>query len=423
MNNIAIRVDNLGKRYNLAAAQDRNDTLRDAFMGLFGRLRQQSKAMTKNPPFWALKDVSFDVKPGEVVGIIGQNGAGKSTLLKVLSRITEPTLGEVEVYGRIGSLLEVGTGFHPELSGRENVYMSGALLGMRRAEIEHKFDEIVAFSGVEKFIDMPIKRYSSGMNVRLGFAVAAHLEPEILLVDEVLAVGDAAFQRRCLGKMEDVAKEGRTVLFVSHNMIALQSLCQRAIWLHQGQVRESGPTAPVVANYLKQTTDSANLTHQIWLDSAVAPGNDMVHLHSVRIETMDDSPLITMQTPLQVTIEYWNHVPGMQLHTTLHVLTEQGIVAFSTFPTLDPTQEIATGLYRATCQIPGDLLNSGTHVVNLLIVKERSSTAYRHDRALVFEVVDTNVRDGAWYGREPGALHPVLPWSTELVQGQVVNIE
>ena len=253
MTDIAIRVDNLSKRYRIGQREPYK-TLRDAvtnfFRGPFQRRPSRSEFI------WALKDVSFEVKRGEVVGIIGRNGAGKTTLLKVLSRITKPTRGYGEVHGRVGSLLEVGTGFHPELTGRENIYLNGAILGMKRAEIDKKFDEIVNFAEIEKFIDTPVKRYSSGMFVRLAFAVAAHLEPEILLVDEVLAVGDAAFQKKCLGKMGDVAKEGRTVLFVSHNVGAVATLCSRGILLEGGKIKSVGPVKEVVDCYLMAAIDS-----------------------------------------------------------------------------------------------------------------------------------------------------------------------
>jgi lipopolysaccharide transport system ATP-binding protein len=259
MSDIAIRIEDLSKEYRIGAKQEGYKTLRDtlanAFVAPFRRagnlLRGQATAAAElNGTIWALKDISFDVKRGEVVGIIGRNGAGKSTLLKMLSRTTEPTAGYAEIHGRVGSLLEVGIGFHPELTGRENIYLNGAILGMRRAEIERKFDEIIAFAEVEKFIDTPVKHYSSGMYLRLAFAVAAHLEPEILLVDEVLAVGDASFQKKCLGKMGDVAKQGRTVLFVSHNMPAVSSLCHRTIWLDSGQMRQVGPTNSVISDYM-----------------------------------------------------------------------------------------------------------------------------------------------------------------------------
>ncbi|MBN2145997.1 MAG: ABC transporter ATP-binding protein [Anaerolineales bacterium] len=256
MDDVAIRVENLSKRYQLGHAQQRHDTLRDQLVaGLkapIQRLRVGRSAAQADDTLWALKDVSFDVKRGEVVGIIGRNGAGKSTLLKILSRITEPTSGRAVINGRVGSLLEVGTGFHPELTGRENIYLNGAILGMRRAEIDRKFDEIVAFSEIEKFLDTPVKRYSSGMYVRLAFAVAAHLEPEILLVDEVLAVGDAAFQNKCLGKMANVARSGRTVFFVSHNMNAIQKICDRGVLLGNGKVIADEKAKRVVELYLEQ---------------------------------------------------------------------------------------------------------------------------------------------------------------------------
>ena len=250
MSDIAIKADGLSKHYRLGAASRQHNTLRDHLMHrLRGLTRWGGDPPESNPSFWALKDVSFEVKRGEVLGIVGHNGAGKSTLLKILSRITQPTTGTADIYGRVSSLLEVGTGFHSELSGRENIYLNAAMLGMRRGEVRRKFDEIVAFSGVEAFIDTPVKRYSSGMYVRLAFAVAAHLEPEILIVDEVLAVGDASFQQKCLGKMEEVSRSGRTVLIVSHNMTVIEGLCERAILLEKGRVAKIGNTHEVVEGY------------------------------------------------------------------------------------------------------------------------------------------------------------------------------
>jgi lipopolysaccharide transport system ATP-binding protein len=254
MSNIAIRTENLSKRYQIAV-RNHHDTLRDQLMGgLKALFSRNGAAAEHNDTFWALKDVSLEIKQGEVIGIIGRNGAGKSTLLKVLSRITEPTAGFADIHGRVGSLLEVGTGFHGELSGRENIYLNGAILGMKKAEIDRKFDEIVDFSGVERFMDTPVKRYSSGMYVRLAFAVAAHLEPEILIIDEVLAVGDAAFQKKCLAKVEDVAKGGRTVLFVSHNMAAIQGLCSKCFLLSNGQLVAEGTPQSVVEQYLSDAS-------------------------------------------------------------------------------------------------------------------------------------------------------------------------
>ena len=254
MNDIAIRVEGLGKQYRLGAEKERYSTFGDQIRKWVSlrRLLIRRTRDEKRPPFWALKDVSFEVKRGEVLGIIGRNGAGKSTLLKILSRITEPTEGAIDIHGRVGSLLEVGTGFHPELTGRENIYLNGAILGMRRAEVVRKFDEIVAFAEVEKFIDTPVKHYSSGMYTRLAFAVAAHLEPDILIVDEVLAVGDAQFQKKCLGKMGEVSKGGRTVLFVSHNMAVLQAICSRVVLLDRGNIACDGETHAVIRRYLER---------------------------------------------------------------------------------------------------------------------------------------------------------------------------
>ena len=255
MNDIAIRVENLSKQYKIGV-RNRHDTLRDLLMGgLKSMFSRNGAAPERNDTFWALRGISFEIKQGEVAGIIGRNGAGKSTLLKILSRITEPTEGEAKIHGRVASLLEVGTGFHSELTGRENIYLNGSILGMKRAEIDHKFDEIVAFSEVERFIDTPVKRYSSGMYVRLAFAVAAHLEPEILIVDEVLAVGDIAFQKKCLGKMDAVAREGRTVLFVSHNMATMQALCQRLFLLEDGKVKLNGEPHAVISHYVSELSD------------------------------------------------------------------------------------------------------------------------------------------------------------------------
>ncbi|MCX7841001.1 MAG: ABC transporter ATP-binding protein, partial [Anaerolineae bacterium] len=271
MTDIAIRVEHLSKRYYIGKVQKRHDTLRDAISDFRFRISDWlSRAVTHHSPLatrnsdtiWALRDVSFEVKRGEVIGIIGRNGAGKSTLLKILSRITEPTEGRAIINGRVGSLLEVGTGFHPELTGRENIYLNGAILGMKKAEIDRKFDEIVAFAEVEKFLDTPVKHYSSGMYVRLAFAVAAHLEPEILLVDEVLAVGDAAFQKKCLGKMGDVAREGRTVLFVSHNMAAIQQLCSKAVLLQSGVLRSWGTVRQVIEMYLADNSQVPDIIQE-----------------------------------------------------------------------------------------------------------------------------------------------------------------
>ena len=376
MSDIALRVDHLSKLYHLGALQQRHDTLRDALVSTFKRpalsLSKGANVQTaeRSEDLWALRDVSFEVQQGEVLGIIGRNGAGKSTLLKILSRITEPTSGRAEIHGRIASLLEVGTGFHPELTGRENIYLNGAILGMHRVEIERKFDEIVAFAEIERFLDTPVKRYSSGMYVRLAFAVAAHLEPEILLVDEVLAVGDVQFQKKCLGKMGDVAKEGRTVLFVSHNMVAVQTLCQRAFWLDTGQLKAQGAVNEIVTAYLRAGFGEDGTNERVWPEMTTAPGNETVRLHRIAVQPEAGKPgdMITMQTPLRIEVQYWNLLPAVHLHATLHVFNDQGIIAFTTGSLgVDPDPalhvEPPTGLFRSVCHIPGNLLNSGFHGV------------------------------------------------------------
>jgi lipopolysaccharide transport system ATP-binding protein len=425
MADIAIRVSNLSKLYRIGARQQRHDTLRDSIAAMFEapkRWFSRNGQAEREDTIWALKDVSFEVKHGEVVGIIGRNGAGKSTLLKILSRITKPTEGSVEIHGRVGSLLEVGTGFHPELTGRENIYLNGAILGMKRAEIDRKFDEIVAFAEIEKFLDTPVKRYSSGMYVRLAFAVAAHLEPEILIVDEVLAVGDAQFQKKCLGKMGDVAKEGRTVLFVSHNMGALQTLCDRAYWLDAGQMNADGLVNEVVTKYLRSGLAEDDASERVWPDIATAPGNDTVRLRRFAVMPEDGKPgdVITMQTPLRIEVEYWNLLPAIHLHATLHVYNDQGIIAFTTGAGVEPDPVLhvqpPTGLFRSVCHIPGNLLNSGFHRIALLLIRGNMAATYRLDEAIGVEVIDNRERKFAWFGREPGVLCPPIDWSTQLLQ-------
>ncbi len=310
MSDIAIRVENLGKQYRIGSSQAAYRTLRetlvDAVQAPFqraGRLLQgqASGAANLDETIWALKDVSFEVKQGEVVGIIGRNGAGKSTLLKILSRITEPTTGRAEIHGRVGSLLEVGTGFHPELTGRENIYLNGAILGMTRTEIERKFDEIVAFAEVEKFLDTPVKRYSSGMYVRLAFAVAAHLEPEILLVDEVLAVGDAAFQKKCLGKMGDVAQEGRTVLFVSHNMATVESLCGTTFLLNEGHIIKRGRTSDIIEAYMNNVGSHETVSLDVRKDRK---GDGSIRLTSINIDSGQHKPSIRCGDKLHIRLTF-----------------------------------------------------------------------------------------------------------------------
>ena len=408
-----IEVRGIGKRYRLGAAGDRQysyKSLRDILAEVPRKLFRRHEA--KAPPtFWALKDISFDVAEGEVVGLIGRNGAGKSTFLKVLSRVTDPTEGRILLHGRIGSLLEVGTGFHPELTGRENIFLNGAILGMRRAEIVRHFDAIVAFAEVEKFIDTPVKHYSSGMYLRLAFAVAAHLEPEILLVDEVLAVGDAAFQKKCLGKMADISQQGRTVVFVSHNMTALRSLCTRAVWLNEGKVMEDGPAGAVVDHYLQNNATSK--LESRWDDPATAPGDHRARLHLVRVNVKSaDTDQIKVSTPLEIEFQYWNFVPDAVLNVSIFLYTLEELCVFNITSEADPRP---AGLIRHTVRIPGDFLNTGAYYLNFMLVVDTSKAIFTQKNVVAFEV-EEGEREGNWYGRVPGAVRPKLQWSAAVVQ-------
>jgi len=381
MTDLAIRVENLGKMYRIGRAQQRHDTLRDALVAGLRAPWQRLAAAIHRPPggqgrpttnddtIWALRDVSFEVQRGEVVGIIGRNGAGKSTLLKILSRITEPTTGRAEIHGRVGSLLEVGTGFHPELTGRENIYLNGAILGMRRQEIEEKFDEIVAFAEIEKFLDTPVKRYSSGMYVRLAFAVAAHLEPEILLVDEVLAVGDTAFQRKCLGKMSGVARAGRTVLFVSHNMVAIQSLCQSVLLLQGGVMAAIGQPSQMIDIYLDEREQ---LAHAGLRERQDRSGSGAIRIKSVSVEPISEwsSTHIYPGCPVRFVLEYVarESVVRPSFHVGIYNRLGISILHFSSRMT-GYVLERAEGVGRAICEVPRLPLPPGHYVLNLSVVQ------------------------------------------------------
>jgi lipopolysaccharide transport system ATP-binding protein len=416
MSDAIISVVNLGKKYALLHQEERahyktlRETLVKSAASLFRRRNELERARTREE-FWALKNISFDVERGKVLGIIGRNGAGKSTLLKILSRITTPSEGRVTLRGRVASLLEVGTGFHPELTGRENIFLNGSILSMSHAEIRRKFDEIVNFAGVEKFLDTPVKRYSSGMYVRLAFAVAAHLEPEILVVDEVLAVGDAEFQKKSMSKMQDVASStGRTVLFVSHNMIAVRSLCEQAVFLERGRLKHAGPADAVVASYLSESMES-NPT-PIWDNPATAPGNSIIRIRSISISDANDPKCIflSMQTEIQIETEYTMFATKVLLHITYHLLNDQGITVLTTY---SKPQVHSAGNYRAVCRIPRNLLNSGGYSLKLIIVQNENLAIYEKQDLASFNVEDTAQRDTAYMGREPGIVQPILEWSTE----------
>lgn len=422
MSDIAIRVENLSKRYRIGAQQEPYKALRDmltnAIRAPFRRFGS-TKHSSDNSTIWALKDICFEVRQGEVVGIIGRNGAGKSSLLKILSRVTIPTEGYAELHGRIGSLLEVGTGFHPELTGRENIYVNGAILGMKKIEIDRKFDEIVAFAEIEKFLDTPVKRYSSGMYVRLAFAVAAHLEPEILLVDEVLAVGDASFQKKCLGKMNDVAREGRTVLFVSHNMNAINLFCPRAILLVQGHAVRDGISSSVVTEYLMGSHESHG--ERVWSDPHTAPGNDRVRLHAVRI--ISDGQVtgdVEIQKEVFVEVEFWNFKPGALLSPSIHLLDKTGnpVLCSVNYPAAGLPQDewfdrpYPAGLFRTRCILPGNFLNEGRYGISAFI-----RTNVSNQEAMVLEAVWFTVHDTSATHREAGSwggvVRPPLAWQTQ----------
>ncbi len=422
-----IKVENLSKAYQLG----------DFGTGTISRdlERYWAKLRGKEDPFlkvgeindrsvkgesdivWSLKDLNFDIEQGDAVGIIGRNGAGKSTLLKVLSRVTSPTTGSVKVKGRIASLLEVGTGFHPELTGKENIYLNGAILGMRKAEIKRKFDEIVDFAGVERYIDTPVKRYSSGMYVRLAFAVAAHLEAEILIVDEVLAVGDAEFQKKCLGKMGDVSKgEGRTVLFVSHNMDSIRRLCSKSILLNSGLIRSRGLSEDVIKDYLN---NEAKLSSCIeYADTAVAPGNNLVRLLRSEVVDSDSVNQINFKISDKIGIKMTFCVlqETSDLIMGFNLFNQSDVHILSSHDTVNTTKKYQKGIYSTVVWLPANLLSEGTHYCGIAAMSYKPFTVHFHDiNKFVFNVQDLQIQTGdssrgIYTGHIPGAVRPKLTW-------------
>lgn len=362
--------------------------------------------------FMALKDISFQVRQGETWGIVGANGSGKSTLLKIISRIIQPTSGYVRGRGTIGSLLEVGTGFHPELSGRENIYISGYLLGMKKAQVQQQFDEIVAFSGLEKFIDTPVKRYSSGMYVRLAFAVAAHLDADILIMDEVLAVGDIEFQKKCLNKMQQVANDTqRTILFVSHNMQAVNHLCRNAVWLQQGSMMAMGDTSDVVEKYTGSLQQHKLFTS--WDDVTDAPGNEYVRILSMELipALSSANSVIDIRTPLTVKFTICNQQENVLLNAGLHLFNYAGECIFDV---ASPPVMCKAGTVQGECFIPGNFLNDGAYYFSLIIVQDTSIPLFYYEAGLHFEVADFR-ENTTWFGKWKGAVRPQFPFRFEPV--------
>jgi lipopolysaccharide transport system ATP-binding protein len=431
MPDFILRAEGLGKKYTIGHQTEHEGytALRDVMVHHVGSFWRKTKDFVQGRPIilgdefeevWALRDVSFEIQSGEVVGIIGPNGAGKSTLLKVLSRITEPSAGRIEIKGRVASLLEVGTGFHPELTGKENIYLNGAILGMTRAEIKMKFDEIVAFAEVERFLDTPVKRYSSGMYVRLAFAVAAHLDPEILVVDEVLAVGDYKFQKKCLGKMKEVSQgEGRTVLFVSHNMASISSLCSRCILLEDGMVASLGETADVILEYQTQGNSGFSFVdfsekgigdeNAILVSGAVKSRQD----HFVHEIDIDDSFFVEMRFKI---LKY----SDTKFLPSFHFVTAEGICAFAAY--YDEPKNLAPGEYTAKCQVPGNFLNDNTYMIGLSLTAFGSGISLPFHEPNVLHIIIKDpiegipIRNNEFVGKIPGVIRPQLEWDIEYLR-------
>lgn len=441
MSNHAIRVEGLSKSFRLG--HKLNSYRFTEFISNIAKsvskvparwMKSTGKASSgESDTFWALQDVSFEVQRGEAVGFIGRNGAGKSTLLKLLSRIMYPTRGRIEIRGRVRSLLEVGTGFHQDLTGRENIFLNGAVLGMSQKEIRAKFDEIVAFSEVERFLDTPVKYYSSGMYVRLAFAVAAHLDPEILIVDEVLAVGDGAFQKKCLGKMGAASRQGKTVLIVSHHLNVITNLCQRAVLLDGGRVSMIGTATDVAKHYMESMQSAAG--EVVWNSPETAPGNDMVRLRSVRIlQPGLNGPAgeVDIAKELLVQITYWNLIPDQQLYTALSVKDNYGtfVMISANVKTVSLTDDPwygvpqPAGIYESTCTIPADFFNNVRYHLSVIIGRVPGRPIIVEDSIISFDVHDTGTMNTELFGDWSGPiLRPRLPWQTTRQPGDPPQVQ
>lgn len=424
----AIEFNHVGKQYRLGLVSTKtlsHDLNRwwhtailkqdDPYLRI-GEVNDRTTAANHSQYVWALRDIDFKVEQGDVVGIIGKNGAGKSTLLKLLSKVTGPTVGTIRARGRIGALLEVGTGFHPEMTGRENIYMNGAIMGMTKAEVSRKLDEIIDFSGCERYIDTPVKRYSSGMTVRLGFAVAAHLDPEILVVDEVLAVGDAEFQKKAIGKMQDVSRsEGRTVLFVSHNMTAIKSLCKTGILLQNGQIVDMGDADSVVTRYLRGDSDINN--YKVWDKPEITANGFSLLEIGVRKHNGDYSDLVLMDDSLDIYIRYRLSVPFKSFHITYHLKNEQGNKIFScSGGGRCYAEEHEVGEYVQICHIPSDFLNWGSYAIDLFAVEDNVRPFIIENDIISFTITNKKRSIGSYMGREPGDVTPVFEFKEQRIR-------
>jgi lipopolysaccharide transport system ATP-binding protein len=416
MSELAIQVDNVSKLYKLGTIGS-GSLKHDLHQWWNTQILKRADPFAYNDDLssgssdqsflWALKNVSFEAKQGEVWGVVGGNGSGKSTMLKIISRIIRPTQGVVRGNGRLSSLLEVGAGFHADLTGRENIYLSGYILGMKRDEIKRRFDEIIEFSGVSQFIDTPVKRYSSGMYVRLAFAVAAHLDSDIMIVDEVLAVGDAEFQRKCLNKMQDFARnEGRTILFVSHNMEAVTHLCEHAIWLQRGSVMATGAVQTIMQQYMNQSP--ANHLRQAWEKPSEAPGNDIIRIKSVAVVPDDDGMNlpIDVRTAISIKFEIWVMEEGLRLLTGLHLFSFGGEAILDV---MSPFTSVNKGVIEGECTIPGNLLNDGSYYISLVVYSDTWQQLYYYQHCLTFDVDDYRETSMNFSGKWMGAIRPKLP--------------
>ncbi|MCE1252776.1 MAG: ABC transporter ATP-binding protein [Anaerolineae bacterium] len=421
MSDLAIKVVDLGKQYRIGAPANNYRTLRETMTEMFAApLRRLRTGSSFSEKIWALQGVNFEVKQGQVLGVIGRNGAGKSTLLKILSRVTEPTSGYAEITGRVGSLLEVGTGFHPELTGRENIFLNGAILGMKRSEIQRKFDEIVTFAEVETFIDTPVKRYSSGMYLRLAFAVAAHLEPEILVVDEVLAVGDAEFQRKCLGKMSDVAQEGRTVLFVSHNMSAVLRLTEESLVIEKGKLVMRAPSQQAVDYYLSQGMSQEG--QRLWADDDISRAAKPFIPVGIKVLNPQGKVVDTVRSvePVTIEIEYKLDEPIVGLRVGVYLMSTRGEYIFTSFDTDKPEQydrhaTRQSGHYVSRCTVPADTLNEGRFVVGVNASAFRVKRYFQDEQALSFNVDGAGAPGMQWAEPRLGPVRPRLEWKIEVM--------